>query len=228
VDTPTLIWIIIGIIVVAIIIVVAVMLSRRTSAKRLEAQQAKAQDIREDARRTEMAAREREAQAAQARAEAATAAAEAEQAKARAAQASINAERAAATIDDHQSDAAKLREEQAEKLRKADELDPTVTTTADGRQVRDDRTADGHAPASAAGGTDGYTPAPGARTTDGYTPAPGAGADTAEDRRIVRDHPGDATPTDRDGDGIRDDREATRTADGTARTDPRPASDDRV
>ena len=160
-DTSTLIWIIVGIIVVAIIVVIAVVMSRRNSAKKLAAQHAKAEDLREDARRTEMAAREREAQAAQARADSATAAAEAEQAKARAAQASIEAERAAATIDDHQTDAAALRAEQAEKLRKADELDPAVTAnTADGRVVRDDR-----AP------TDGYTPAPGARertdTTDG-------------------------------------------------------------
>ena len=135
-DTPTLIWIIIGVIVVAIIIVVAVMLSRRNSAKRLEAQHKKAEGLREDARRTEMAAREREAQAAQARADSATATAEAEQAKARAAQAGIEAERAAATIDDHASDAAKLREEQAEKLRKADEVDPAVTTAGDARDAR--------------------------------------------------------------------------------------------
>ena len=144
-DTPTLIWIIIGIIVVAIIIVVVVMVSRRNSAKRLEAQHAKAEGIREDARRTEMAAREREADAAQARADSATAAAEAEQAKARAAQASIEAERAAATIDDHQADAEALRAEQAEKLRKADELDPAVTTASDrtptDRTVADEPTA---------------------------------------------------------------------------------------
>ena len=203
-DTATLIWIIIGVIVVAIIIVVAVMMSRRNSAKRLEAQHAKAQDIREDARRTEMAAREREAKAAQARADAATAAAEAEQAKARAAQASINAENAAATIGDHESDAEKLRAEQAEKLRKADELDPHVTTTGDTRQARDDR------------------------TTDGYTPAPGSRAGTTDDRRIVRDDADAATPADRDGDGIRDDREVPPTADRTGRTDTRPPSTDRA
>ena len=78
-DTSTLIWIIVGVIVVAIIVVIAVVMSRRNSAKKLAAQHAKAEDLREDARRTEMAAREREAQAAQARADSATAAAEAEQ-----------------------------------------------------------------------------------------------------------------------------------------------------
>lgn len=205
-DTTTLIWIIVGIIVVAIIVVVAVMMSRRNSAKKLEAQHAKAQEIREDARRTEMAAREREAQAAQARADSASAAAEAEQAKARAAQASIEAERAAATIDDHQSGAEKLRAEQAEKLRKADELDPAVTTAADARTGRDERA------------TDGYTPAPGARRDTGAT----------DDRRIVRDGPDAATPTDRDGDGIRDDRETPPAATDTPRTDARPASTDRA
>lgn len=211
-DTATLIWIIIGIIVVAIIIVVAVMVSRRNSTKRLEAQHAKAQEMREDARRTEMAAREREAQVAQARADSATAAAEAEQAKARAAQASIEAERAAATIDDHRSDAEKLRAEQAEKLRKADELDPAVTTTADGRA------ADGHAVRDDRAATDGYTPAPGTR----------AQTETTDDRRIVRDGPDAATSADRVGDGIRDDREAARDVNGDGRADVRPAPTDRV
>lgn len=217
-DTATLIWIIIGIIVVAIIIVVAVMMSRRNSAKKLEAQHAKAQDLREDARRTEMAAREREAQAAQARADSATAAAEAEQAKARAAQASIEAERAAATIDDHQTDAAALRAEQAEKLRKADELDPAVTTdagtanAADGHDVRDDRAA----PA-------GYTPAPGRTETTGAT----------EDRRIVRDNP-DTVAADRDAeridreaaaadrDAVRADSDVIRDENGSIRSEVRP------
>jgi FtsZ-interacting cell division protein ZipA len=212
VDTATLIWIIIGIIVVAIIIVVAVMMSRRNSAKKLEAQHAKAQDLREDARRTEMAAREREAQAAQARADSATAAAEAEQAKARAAQASIEAERAAATIDGHQTDAAALRAEQAEKLRKADELDPAVTTNAaTGHGARDDRAA----PA-------GYTPAPARNETTGAT----------EDRRIVRDNPDtvadrDAERVDReaaaaDRDAVRADSDVIRDENGNIRSEVRP------
>ena len=207
-DTATLIWIIVGIIVVAIIVVIAVMMSRRNSAKKLEAQHAKAQDLREDARRTEMAAREREAQAAQARADSATAAAEAEQAKARAAQAGIEAERAAATIDDHQTDAAALRAEQAEKLRKADELDPAVTTnTADERVARDDRAA-----------------------TDGYTPAPGARADTTDGRRTVQNDVAadrDAERTDReaaaaDRDAVRADSDVIRDQNGNVRSEVRP------
>ncbi len=101
------------------------------------------------------------------------------------------------TIDDHESSAEKLRAEQAEKLRKADELDPAVTT--DARRDGDDRV------------TDGYTPAPGARQS----------AETVEDRRIVRDNPDAATPADRDGDGIRDDREVPPTSDGSGRTDGR-------
>ena len=48
-DTATLIWIIVGIIVVAIIVVIAVMMSRRNSARKLEAQHAKAEGLREDA-----------------------------------------------------------------------------------------------------------------------------------------------------------------------------------
>jgi len=210
VDTATLIWIIVGIIVVAIIVVIAVMMSRRNSAKKLEAQHAKAEDLREDARRTEMAAREREAQAAQARADSATAAAEAEQAKARAAQAGIEAERAAATIDDHQTDAAALRAEQAEKLRKADELDPAVTANAaDDSVVRDDRTT-----------TDGYTPAPGARQRT-YT---------TDDRRTVHndvDADRDAERTDReaaaaDRDAVRADSDVIRDENGNVRSEVRP------
>lgn len=189
-DTATLIWIIIAIIVVAIIVVVAVMASRRNSAKRLEAQRAKADDLRQDAQRTEMAAREREAQAAQARADSATAAAEAEQAKARAAQASIEAERVAGTIDGHQNDAAALRAEQAEKLRKADELDPTVTA-ADADRTSENRSV-----------PDGYTPAPAAR-----------GTAATDDRRIVRDNNVDADRADE-----RTDREAAA-ADRDVRAD---------
>ncbi|MCR2808644.1 MULTISPECIES: hypothetical protein [unclassified Microbacterium] len=144
-DTSTLIWIIVGIVVVvAVVIIIAVVLSRRNSAKRLEAQHEKAQGLREDARKTETAAREREAQAAQARADTASAAAEAEQAKARAAQASVEADRAAATIDDHASDAAKLRAEQAEKLREADKIDPAVTTAGSRRTADDRRAVQGH------------------------------------------------------------------------------------
>ena len=207
-DTATLIWIVVGIIVVAIIVVIAVMMSRRNSAKKLEAQHAKAEDLREDARRTEMAAREREAQAAQARADSATAAAEAEQAKARAAQAGIEAERAAATIDDHQTDAAALRAEQAEKLRKADELDPAVTANAaDERVVRDDRAA-----------------------TDGYTPAPGARTGTTDDRRTVQNDVAadrDAERTDReaaaaDRDAVRADSDVIRDENGNVRSEVRP------
>jgi FtsZ-interacting cell division protein ZipA len=170
VDTSTLIWIIVGIVVVvAIVVIVAVVLSRRNSAKKLEAQHEKAQALREDARKTEMAAREREAQAAQARADSASAAAEAEQAKARAAQASVEAERAAGTIDDHASDAAKLRAEQAEKLREADKIDPAVTTDASGRTADDRRTA----------------------RSDHGDPVFDDGTSTRNERDVVRDQNGD-------------------------------------
>lgn len=136
-DASTLVWIIIGVVVVAIVIVVVVMLSRRNSSRHLQAQHDKAESMREEARRTEVAAREREAGAAQARADSAAAVAEAEQAKARAAQAGVEAERASAAIDGHTSDAARLREEQAEQLRKADDIDPAVTAAADDRSTRD-------------------------------------------------------------------------------------------
>jgi membrane protein involved in colicin uptake len=106
------------------------MTARSRRERRVEHQHDRAEKLREDARSTELEAREHEAEVARARAEAASATAAAEAARARAAEASIDAERRAGTIDEHQADAEKLRAEQAEKLRKADDVDPYVT---DGR-----------------------------------------------------------------------------------------------
>ena len=158
VDTTTLIWIIVGIVIVLVIVVVALLVTARgRRARRQEQQHQRAEKLRADARETELQARQHEAEAARARADAAAASAAAEAAKARAAEASIDAERRAGTIDDHSGEADKLRQRQAETLRKADDVDPYVgddgrpnaatavdaddrTTTRDANTVDDRRT----------------------------------------------------------------------------------------
>jgi len=148
VNSTTLIWIVVAIIavlVIAGIIIALVTTARGRREHRMEVQHTKAEEMRNDARETAIRAQQHEAEAARARADAAAAAAAAEDAKARAAQASVDAERRSGAIDDHQTEAEKLREQEAATRRKADETDPYVTgggtTTADDRTV-DDRTGD--------------------------------------------------------------------------------------
>jgi FtsZ-interacting cell division protein ZipA len=154
VNSTTLIWIVVAIIavlVIAGIIIALVTTARGRREHRMEVQHTKAEEMRNDARETAIRAQQHEAEAARARADAAAAAAAAEDAKARAAQASVDAERRSGAIDDHQTEAEKLREQEAATRRKADETDPYVngggTTTADGRPVGD-RTVDDTPPAA--------------------------------------------------------------------------------
>jgi len=136
-DTAVLIWIIIGVIVVAIIVVVALAMSARGRNERhRQAEHEKAEKLRAEARESELAAREGKARAAQVRADAASAAAASQQAQAQAAQADVEARRLADSVGEHEADATKHREEQQETLRKADEVDPFVTT--DAADARDD------------------------------------------------------------------------------------------
>lgn len=143
-DTTVLIWIIIGIIVVALIVIGAVYFMRNRTQQRERAAHEKAEKLRADARASELAAREGEARAAQAKADAASAAAAAQQAQARAAQADVDANRLADSVGEHEAEATKLRAEQQQTLRKADEVDPYVTADDSGRTAADrtDRTAD--------------------------------------------------------------------------------------
>ncbi|MHC3000053.1 hypothetical protein [Microbacterium sp. HJ5] len=141
-DTAVLIWIIVGVIVLAIIVVVTLALTAKgRTEKRRRAEHEKAEKLRAEARETELAARESEARAAQTRADAASAAAAAQQAQAQAAQADVDARRLADSVSEHDAEAAKRREEQQETLRRADDVDPYVTTDA-GRDERGARDAD--------------------------------------------------------------------------------------
>ena len=142
-DTPVLIWIIVGVIVVLAIVGIVFWMRGRTE-QRQRAEHEKAEKLRADARESELAAREGEARAAQAKADAASAAAAAQQAQARAAQADVDSRRLADTVDEHEADAAKHRAEQEQTLRKADDLDPYVTTDTTTR-TKDDVNGDGRA-----------------------------------------------------------------------------------
>ena len=173
VDTTTLIWIIVGIAIVLVIVVVALLVTARgRRARRQEQQHERAEKLRADARETELQAREHEAEAARARADAAAASAAAEAAKARAAEASIDAERRAGTIDEHSGEADKLRQRQAETLRKADDVDPYVGD-------------DGRPNAATAVDADGRATA--RMRTRSTTGAPAHDANGVGDRANVRD-----------------------------------------
>ncbi|MDR7187576.1 FtsZ-interacting cell division protein ZipA [Microbacterium sp. BE35] len=129
-DTTTPIWVIVGIVVVLAIVVVALLLTARgRRERRREHQHEHAEKLRADARETELQAREHEAEAARARADAAAASAAAEAAKARAAEAAIDAERRAGAIDEHRAEAEGLRQQHAEAMRKADDIDPYADGT---------------------------------------------------------------------------------------------------
>lgn len=188
-DTRVLIWIIIAIIVVALVIVGATLLMRSRTAQREKAQHDKAEKLREDARQSELAAREGEARAAQAKADAASAAAAAQQAQARAAQSEVEAQRLADSVGEHEAEATKHRVAQEETLRKADEVDPYATdrdgaahpvaatdTVAD-RNVSTDTVVVDRDAASAADGTP---------RAAGDAPSVTKERDTRPDERITR------------------------------------------
>lgn len=139
-DSTALIWIIVVIAVALVAVGVIAFVSRRNGARRDARQHEKAEELRAQARQSAVAAEELEAQRARAQADAATARAEAERAKARAAQAEVDARRAA---EENASELEKHRQEHAENLRKADELDPYVDddrTAATGASVSHDGT----------------------------------------------------------------------------------------
>lgn len=126
-DNTVLIWIIVAVVVVAIIIVLAIVLTSRGRAEhRKQAQHDKAEHMRSEARVSDLAAREQEANVARERAKAAGAAAAAQQAQAQAAQADVEARRSAGNIGEYEAEAQEHRGQQAETLRKADDVDPYV------------------------------------------------------------------------------------------------------
>jgi hypothetical protein len=186
VDSTTLIWIVVGIIVVLVIVGVIIALmttARGRRERRMEHQHNRAEEMRNQARETALQAKQHEAEAARAHADAVAAKAEAEQAKARAAQAQVDAERRAGTIGEHQSEAQSLRAQEAEQRRKADDVDPYVNadgtrTTPDGRRADDPRIDDGT-------GVDG-TRVDDPRVDDGHRDTATRGTRAGQDARTVQ------------------------------------------
>ena len=202
VETSTVIWIIVAVIVVIAIVVIAVLMTRRRrNEAHLESERRKAAELRQDAYESDVARREREASAASTAAAAQQAQASAKQAEADAMQAKLESERLAREAAEHQSSAQEMREESAERLRKANEVDPDVSADGMDRDgVRDDRDvlAD--------------------RDRDGVRDDRDmvADRDADRDRDAMRDDRD--VLADRDRDGIRDDRETMRDTDRS--TDP--------
>lgn len=134
VDMSTIIWIIVG--VIALVALVAVIAWVATSGRRREAQlesrRRDAEELREKAAETDAAAREREVKAMQADAAA-------RQAQADAAAAQLEAQRLAGASQEHQTDAERLRAEQAEQARRAAAVDPDANAPGEARaDVRTD------------------------------------------------------------------------------------------
>ncbi|HSF98294.1 MAG TPA: hypothetical protein VLA55_06345 [Ornithinibacter sp.] len=121
-ETSTIIWIVVAVLVVAAVVA---LLASRSGQRRAEAERARAAQIREEVQGYDRALREREASAAEARGRA-------EMARAEAAKHELEAERLAAEAGHRLEDAEAVRRERDEKLRMADRRDPDVRTDADG------------------------------------------------------------------------------------------------
>lgn len=118
-------WIVL--IVVVVVVVVAIVIVALTAGRRrkVEADRRKAAELREDAARADLAAREREAKSARAAADAK--------------QAEVEAERLRREAEERDRAAAAARDEQQQKLSRADEVDPDVRTDRHGNRVENDR-----------------------------------------------------------------------------------------
>lgn len=239
-DSTALIWIIVAIVVLLAIVIAALLMTARGRREhRLDAQHDRAEKMRSSARDTALEAREHEAELARARADSASAAAAAERARADAAQASLAAERRAGDIDQHADDAARLRSEQAETLRRADEVDPYVdadsggpvgsapTTrrdAADGRaSAPSERDADAARTGASAAGSTGYAP-------DARAGAPGAGAPSSDpdDPRTPAYEPYDADDSRATSNPAFGTDSAGRTVDGRTRLPDEQRRDDNI
>ena len=129
-DTSTIVWIIVAVVVVAAVIAFVV---SRSGALRVQAQREQAADIREKAVGHDRRLRENEASATEADARAQMARAEAQKRE-------LEAERLAAEAESRSDSADAVRRERDEQLRLADLCDPDVETDRDGNRL--DRGAD--------------------------------------------------------------------------------------
>ena len=159
-----LIWVIVAIIVIAVIAAVIAASTKRKQQQR----RTRAGELREQAAAQATGLQQREAHARETEARAAEARAEADRKQA-------EAERLEAEARDRHETAAGYRDQHAENLRRADELDPDVDTKHDGYEP----------PAAAAGAeTTG--------TTDGHRVHDRLGGETTESTEAAPEHSRDA------------------------------------
>ncbi|MEY9953627.1 hypothetical protein [Leifsonia sp. EB34] len=121
-------WIVLIVVIVVVVVGIIVVVSTVGRRRRLEADRVKAAELREAASRDELAARDREAKSARAAADAK--------------QAEVEAERLRREADERERAAAAAREEQQDKLSRADDVDPDVRTDRHGNRVVADDGAD--------------------------------------------------------------------------------------
>ena len=160
-----LIWVIVAIIVIAVIAAVVAASTKRKQ----EQKRTRAGELREQAAAQATGLQQREAHARETEARAAEARAEADRKQA-------EAERLEAEARDRHETAAGYRDQHAENLRRADELDPDVDTSRDGYE-----------PPAAAAGTET------AGTADGHRVHDRLGGETTGTTEAASEHPHDAT-----------------------------------
>jgi len=129
-------WIVLIVVIVVIVVAIIVFAATAGRRRKQEADRRRAADLREDAGRAGLAAREREVNSARAAADAK--------------QAEVDAERLRREADERERAAAEARAEQEHKLARADSVDPDVETDRHGNRVETGATPDrGEAPANA-------------------------------------------------------------------------------
>ena len=142
-ETGTIIWIIVAIIVVGAI---AAFVLSRSGARRTEADRAKAAEIRDRPTSTTVSCVSGEASAAETKARA-------EMARVEAQKRELEAERLAAEADSRSESAAAVRQERDERIRRADRRDPDVLTDKEGYRIDEHRNRIGGTDGSGTGGS---------------------------------------------------------------------------
>jgi FtsZ-interacting cell division protein ZipA len=127
-DTSTIVWIVLAVIVVLAIVAFVVSRSR---GRRVEAERNKAAEMRNEAAEHDRRLRAQEAESAETRARAQLAEAEAQKRQ-------LEAERLASEAEDRSQSAEAVRRERDERLRLADKRDPDVRTDKEGFRVDED------------------------------------------------------------------------------------------
>lgn len=121
-------WIVLIVVIVVIVVGIVIVVSMMGRRGKVEADRQRAAELREAASRDELAAREREAKSARAAADAK--------------QAEVDAERLRREADERERAAAAARDEQQDKLSRADDVDPDVETDRHGNRVVADGAVD--------------------------------------------------------------------------------------